>query len=397
VRGSLLRAANKLSFFYVVHLAYMEVQDTSAAIYSEAKSEYTKQLVFNFQPVLLRFFLDRFAEAKASPLVTSKAKSALSEFQDSLSQIPEWNIDKVQRETGGLLASIHCDYVEDLITAVFIAHTKILSAIRLHAKPRRKINITVPKPEHFMHRALSECSRLLWSNVYLFSDMGSSLDRQKNTTEMNRFLEEGLLQAIRNLLPVKSILRDSLQEDDDDGIEINSDVKPAVDTSGIEVANTPKADEVPEVSEVPEVPEVPEAPKVDETPKAETLPTIDLSVNTDPNSSMTMTSPTAVVATLTVPTISPTASLPDFPAALSGTSSPNSTLHVETERSVAFTGMDSVFGDGGHAELRPMIEEGDDEFKILGESEDIAMDEFEDLDAPAQVPMPLAADEYESI
>jgi hypothetical protein len=216
---------------------------------------------------------------------------------------------------------------------------------------------------------------------------------------MNRFLEEGLLQAIRNLLPVKSILRDSLQEDDDDGIEINSDVKPAVDVSGIEVANTPKADEVPKAAEVHEAPEVPKADDMPEAQKpTEPLPTIDLSVNTvEPTSSITMTSPTAVVATLTVPTISPTASLPDFPAALSGTSSPNSTFHVETERSVAFTGMDSVFGDGGHAELRPMIEEGDDEFKILGESEDITMDEFEDLDAPAQTPMPLAADEYESI
>ena len=149
----------------------MEVQDsTSAAIYSEAKSEYTKQLVFNFQPVLLRFFLDRYAETKTAPSVTSKTKSALSEFQESLSQIPEWNLDKVRKETTTLLDNVHCDYIEDLITAVFIAHTKILSAIRLNVKPRRRIQITVPKPDHFMHRCLSECSRLMWSNVYLFND-----------------------------------------------------------------------------------------------------------------------------------------------------------------------------------------------------------------------------------
>jgi len=201
----------------------MEVQDgTSAAIYSEAKSEYTKQLVFNFQPVLLRFFLDRYAETKTSPSVTSKAKSALSEFQESLSQIPEWNLDKVRKETTMLLDNVHCDYIEDLITAVFIAHTKILSAIRLNVKPRRRIQITVPKPDHFMHRCLSECSRLMWSNVYLFNDSVSTLDSQKYMTDVNRFLEEGILQAIRNLLPVKSILRDSLQEEEDDGIQITN-------------------------------------------------------------------------------------------------------------------------------------------------------------------------------
>jgi hypothetical protein len=40
--------------------------------------------------------------------------------------------------------------------------------------------------------------------------------------EVGRFLEEGILQAVRNLLPVKSILRESLQEDDDDGVEISN-------------------------------------------------------------------------------------------------------------------------------------------------------------------------------
>ena len=85
----------------------MDVHDSSAAIYSEAKSEYTDQLVFNFQPALLRFFLDRFTEVKACDVVTSKTKSALSEFQNSLSQIPDWNLDKVHSETSELLKAIH--------------------------------------------------------------------------------------------------------------------------------------------------------------------------------------------------------------------------------------------------------------------------------------------------
>ena len=323
------------------------MEDTSAAIYSEAKSEYTKQLVFNFQPVLLRFFLDRYTEAKAAPSVTSKSKSALSEFQDSLSQIPEWNLDKVQRETGALIQTIHCDYMDDLITAVFIAHTKILSAIRLHAKPRRKINITVPKPEHFMHRALSECSRLLWSSVYLFSDTVSSLDRQKNMNDVNRFLEEGVLQAIRNLLPVKSILRDSLQEEEDDGIHIAQ-------------PETPVATSESEVTHVSHV---------------------------EPVAPLTPVTPVTPVEPLTP--IDPLVSTP--------ATSPISTLIVDTEKTVGFTGMDAVFGDGGHAELRPMIDEGSDEFKILGESEDLDLNDIENLDAPSFIPEPLGSDDYETI
>jgi hypothetical protein len=331
----------------------MDHQDSSAAIYSEAKSEYTKQLVYNFQPVLLRFFLDRFTEAKSSPAVTSKAKSTLSEFQDSLSQIPEWNIDKVQRETTTMLNSVTCDYIDDLITAVFIAHTKILSAIRLHSKPRRKINITVPKPDHFMHRTMSECSRLLWSNVYLFSDSVSSIDRQKNVNEVNRFLEEGILQAIRNLLPVKSILRDSLQEDDEDSIQVNTPI------------------DLPEVNQSLEV--KPEPLEVKPEPlevKPEPLEVTSEVMEVKPEPLEVKPEPLEV--------------------------KPQETLVIDTERSVGFTGIDSVFGTSGEAELLPSNEDSE-EFKILGESEELSLDDIEDLDAPQASLTPLAADDYESL
>jgi hypothetical protein len=72
------------------------------------------------------------------------------------------------------------------------------------------------------------------------------------------------------------------------------------------------------------------------------------------------------------------------------------TLVVDTERSVGFTGMDSVFGDSGHAELRPMIDEGDGDLKFLGESEDLDLGDIEDLDAPTPA-VALSADDYESL
>ena len=337
----------------------MEVQDSSAAIYSEAKSEYTDQLVFNFQPALLRFFLDRFTEVKGSPAVSSKSKSALSEFQESLSQIPDWNLDKVHSETSELLKAIHCDYIEDLITAVFIAHTKILSAIRLHSKPRRKINITVPKPDHFMHRTMSECSRFLWSNVYLFDDTVSSVDRQKNMNDVNKLLERGILQAIRNLLPVKSILRDSLQEDDDDAIQVNTQDELA-ETPLIAKSEEPKVEE-PKLEE-PKV----EEPKVD-GPKVEE-PKVELK---------------ALEVT-------------DTPKVVEVTKSPE-TLIIDTEKSVGFTGFDSVFGTTGDAEMKPMTEEGDDELKIIGDLEDLNVDDIEDMDKPQMINTPLAVDDYETL
>jgi len=375
----------------------MDIQDSTAAIYSEAKSEYTKQLVYNFQPVLLRFFIDRYTETKTSLSVASKAKSSLGEFQESLSQIPEWNLDKVQRETLILMQNVHCDYVEDLITAVFIAHTKVLSAIRLNAKPRQKIRITVPKPDHFMHRCLSECSRLLWSNVYLFTDSATSLERQKNMTDVNRILEEGIIQAIRNLLPVKSILRDSLQEDDDDAVQLTSDSNdmptPVAETS---VAETPVAEPVVEpVIQTPVAEPVVEP--VIQTPVAEPVPqpvtqaeVLNIKPVAEQHVQVDIGSQGAIESDIKTVTATK-------PHSVVSVEKQGSTLVVDTEKSVGFTGYDSVFGTTGDAELRPMVDEASDEFKIIGDLESLDLDEIEDIHSVDQAITPLAADDYETL
>ena len=70
---------------------------------------------------------------------------------------------------------------------------------------------------------------------------------------------------------------------------------------------------------------------------------------------------------------------------------------VETEKTVGFTGMDSLFGETGEAELRPMIEEGDNDLKILGECENLKADEIEDISVfnEITIPVSLSANDYE--
>jgi hypothetical protein len=135
-----------------------------------------------------------------------------------LEDISNWNVDKVQRETAGIVTGSQCDYLEELMTAVFIAHTKVLSAIRLTTR-QKKLQITIPKLDHFLHRTVTECARLLWSNTYLFSTNAPSIERQKNLRLIENFLHDGVLQGIRGMLPVKNILREYLKDDDESGDE----------------------------------------------------------------------------------------------------------------------------------------------------------------------------------
>jgi Family of unknown function (DUF5764) len=185
------------------------------SVYGEAKGEYTRQLCVFLIPCLETYFLELLEEGKNQSPTPSKH---LWQFQNLLQAIPDWNQDKVIRETDRIQKDCKCDYLEELLTAVFIAHTKVLSAIRLTTK-QKKLQITIPKIDHFLHRVLSDCARSLWTNAYLFAE-NNSIEKQKNLRHVSALIQEAILQAIRGLLPVKSILREYLHEDDDeDGVD----------------------------------------------------------------------------------------------------------------------------------------------------------------------------------
>jgi len=194
----------------------MDLGGEGVSVYAEAKSEYTTQLCQYLVPSIQQYFLDLLEEARQKE---EDPRRILVMFQTLLEGISEWNVDKVQRETSHIVTKSRCDYLDELMTAVFIAHTKVLSAIRLTTK-QKKLQITIPKLEHFLHRTLTECARLLWSNTYLFSSSSPTIERQKNLRLIENMIHEGVLQGIRGMLPVKSILREYLKEDaEEDGGE----------------------------------------------------------------------------------------------------------------------------------------------------------------------------------
>jgi hypothetical protein len=217
----------------------------SIGVYGEAKAEYTRQLCSFLVPALETYFLDLLADVKTNE---KDPKRFLWAFQDALKQFPDWNIDKVQRETEKIQMNTKCDYLEEILTAVFIAHTKVLSAIRLTSR-QKKLQITIPKIDHFLHRTMSECARLLWSNAYLFSESGPAIERQKNLRQVEQLLHEGVLQSIRGMLPVKSILKEYLADDTEeaaneaaaDAAPVEDDTAPVIHEESIQSA--PPAEE----------------------------------------------------------------------------------------------------------------------------------------------------------
>jgi hypothetical protein len=294
-------------------------------------------------------------------------------FQNLLKDIPDWNQDKVLRETDKIVQSTRCDYLEELLTAVFIAHTKVLSAIRLTNRDKKKIQITVPKLEHFLHRTLSESARILWSNAYLFSEQGSSIDRQKNLRQVEQLLHQAVLQSIRGMLPVKSILREYLNNDTD--ADTNDDVS--------EKKNEKEEDEEEEEEEK----EIKEEDK--EESKEDMGISIDLSGSQVDVSGTEMPAPppnTPAVQTPEVVSASEPIPEPPVESVTAPTPAPpiQQVLVFETEPSVKFADHDTVFDSENQMEHRirsksaDFDENGEDGSKIFDEAP-VAMDDFEDI------------------
>ena len=203
--------------------------DSVLSVYSDARAEYTKQLSVYLVPAYFQFYVDLLETSRQT--MVAEPKRVLWQFQTYLNEIHDWNMEKVRHEIQTIQNHCGCDYLEDLLTAVFIAHTKVLTAIRLSTN-QKKVEIHIPKIDHFLFKVLCETSKLLWSSTYLFRDNISGMEKQQNYRKVEQLLHEGMLQAVRSLVPVKSILKDFVhqgQDDEEDKEDVDSAEKENAD------------------------------------------------------------------------------------------------------------------------------------------------------------------------
>ena len=377
------------------------MSDSIASVYSEARSEYTKQLCTFLVPAYFKFFLGHLDRARE--MSTSEPRKFLWHFQSLLNEIPDWNMEKVHGEIAKIQVASGCDYLEDLLTAVFIAHTKVLTAIRVNSK-QKKVQITVPKVEHFLFKALCESAKLLWGSTFLFRENATSVERQQNYRTIEGLIAEGITQAVRVMVPVKSILKDfmSIGGDDEEGDGAGSGAGAGAGADADADADTDD-DTEDDAEEKPMKKAVAEKPETKVEAPSSANPVI------EPTSSVANTAPTvtdraqAVLSALAdlVPTVSESASasapvpvpVPVPVPAPASASVP--TIVVDTRGpSVGFTDFDAILDsddpEGSNIVYEPKEGKGeeDDEEGLLeildDEGAPLEAQDFEDLDAPAK-------------
>ena len=166
------------------------MDDGNLAILVDAKTEYTKQLVNIISPNIFIGIQSVYNNCKEMD-----GSDTLYKFQVELSEIPKWNQEVINEYCQQLVENTKCDWLEDLLTAVFVSHTRILTSINSN-KNKNKINLKIPKVDHFIHLCYIEVARAFWKNPYLFDDNISKFEYLRNRRDAEMIINNTINETI---------------------------------------------------------------------------------------------------------------------------------------------------------------------------------------------------------
>ena len=160
------------------------MDDTNTPIFTHAKMEYTKQLIDILTPQIFDGIKSIYDEAVKINNINS-SQSRINFFRTFLEKVPRWSSVIVEAEAKRIITNSSCDWFDDLITAVFISHTKILTSIGINTSTEN-IDLTIPKTINFIHKTYINVAREIWKNPYLYNDnvLGSEYQRNMRTVEI---------------------------------------------------------------------------------------------------------------------------------------------------------------------------------------------------------------------
>jgi len=183
----------------------------------EAKKEYTSQLQKILSPRLYEGFKSIYEDILQllSNEVEEKnvqSSSIVKTFQKMLREIPQWNQEMIKKEYSRIEKISNCDYFEDLLEAIFITITKILTSVQINDNKSQNIKINIPQGAHFIHKCYMECAKEIYKNPYIYdqSKILNPKEKHNNLREALSLIELSINNAIRDLLPIRDILKQGI-------------------------------------------------------------------------------------------------------------------------------------------------------------------------------------------
>jgi hypothetical protein len=193
------------------------MDDFNVSSLHESKNEWGARLLTILTPLVIEGFKSIFDESVKLCKVNDEMGKYLMTFQNLITRIPKWNPTIIEQERKRIIERSGCGYLEELVTCVHIIQLKLLTAMRVGQK-QKKIDINIPKLDDFIHKAYINVARKIYKNVYLFEINVPPLQIQKHNREMETIVQECILNAVRESIPIEHILKAYMDETVEDDI-----------------------------------------------------------------------------------------------------------------------------------------------------------------------------------
>lgn len=187
------------------------MDDFNVSALHESKNEWGARLVIILTPLIIDGYKSILNESIKLCKDNHEMDKYLMTFQNLISRIPKWNAQIIENERTRICEKSKCPHLEDLVTCVHIIQLKILSAMRVGQK-QKKINISIPKLDDFIHKTYINVARKVYKNVYLFEINVPPLQMQKNHRELEIIIQECILNTLRESIPVEALLTAYMDE-----------------------------------------------------------------------------------------------------------------------------------------------------------------------------------------
>ena len=216
----------------------------SLNIMVEARNEYMGQLCMIMCPPMIEVFQNMYAEASN----LSKGRKTLIMYQKLLKEVPNWSNAMSKQHSDNI--TNRCAWFNDLLAAVFVACTKILSAVRLRSD-NKKISLRLPTNEVFIQTCYNNAAKDLYKDPYIFHEEQSEYVRDEKLTKRFSMCIEA---SVKELIPVQEILQTYMSQQTRD-IDLDGEVHDTEDPDVLENDEEFQGEEpMPEPEPEPEMP-----------------------------------------------------------------------------------------------------------------------------------------------
>lgn len=183
----------------------------SVPLFLEIKTEYTEFLTDTLTPYIYEGLTSIYKESVKTAMDCKHEDKIMVIFQKILQSIEKWSQDKINKETLRIKQlSGTIEYLDNLVKAVIKSYLNLLTYSNKISNIIGQSFYDSFKTSTFIHQCYIECGKYSHNHPYLFYHGVDAIDYKRNQLMISSNIKEGIIRAIRKVLPISLILKEYL-------------------------------------------------------------------------------------------------------------------------------------------------------------------------------------------